>query len=151
MATLNLTGFSGLIAGIVSQVTNSIIPDLTAHVTYTPAAGATYNTATGVVSTSSQTYTFNALFTRFKNEDIIDNTNIMRSDTIKAVVPATDAKFLVSTVDLPVEPRENDTLTAIPNNAATGLPNWTTGRKWKVLQVMSAPGAPIWIVHVRQA
>lgn len=122
--------FAGLVSGLV-QTAIQITGDLASAIVYSSQSDSVYTPSTGAVSNTPTVITLNGVVTKFSNNEIDDK-----------IVIATDAKLIVAALDLsvdgtPIEPRENDTLTA-------------NGRSWKVCRVWGVPGQGMWKIQIRE-
>ena len=120
-----MSGFGALTQTLVKQAIG-ILGDLTVSVVYSSNAEPTYDTTTGETTTTTTTYAFNAVFAKF-GFDQVDSKVVVR----------TDAKLVVAYLDLPIEPRENDTVVV-------------NGQTWKVIRSLGVPGSSVLVIHIRE-
>lgn len=120
-----LNQFAAMVAGLV-QTAIQVAGDMATSIVYSSLAGDTYNPATGTVTSGATTYSFNGVISKFSNSEIDNKTVIIK-----------DAKLICSALDLPIEPRENDTLTG-------------NGKNWKVQRVLGVPANSMWKIQIRE-
>lgn len=117
--------FNALVASLV-QSAFQIIDDLAVPITYLSNTSVTYDPNSGTVTPNQTTYTLQGVLSKFDIKEV-DN----------KIVLTTDVKLLIAGLDLPVDPRENDQVTA-------------NGRQWKVVRVMGVPGDSFWKIQIRE-
>jgi hypothetical protein len=117
--------FRALTQSLVQQAFQ-ITGDLNEAIVYTSVSASPYNPVSGTTSDVTATYNFMGAVTKFGSTEA-DN----------KVVISTDAKLLCAYLDLPITPREDDTLTA-------------QGITWKVVRVLGTPGQSLWVIHIRR-
>lgn len=125
-----MSGFGTLTQTLVKQAMG-ILGDpasggLTSAITYSSNGEPTYDTTTGTTTATPTVYTFNAVVAKFGFDQ-----------TDSKVVVKTDAKIVAAALDLPVEPRENDTVV-------------TNGKNWKVIRSLGVPGGSVLVIHIRE-
>lgn len=119
-----MSGFKSMVQQLIQQGIQ-IVGDLAETVVYTKVASGLYDPVSGNTTNTSATYTFNAVFGRFGQNEI-DGKNVI----------ATDARLTVAFLDLPVEPQAQDSLVV-------------KGRPWKVIRAVGSPGDSVWTIHIR--
>lgn len=120
-----MASYAALVQSLVKKAI-VMTGDLSSDVIYYSNADPDYDTTTGEPIATTTTYTFTAPVVRFGLNELDSKTVI-----------ATDAKLLAPYLDLPVEPRENDTVLA-------------RGKTWKVIRTIGTPGDSLWVIHLRE-
>jgi hypothetical protein len=128
-----MAGLAGLIASqvqgafkILGQGDGGLAPPIS-YVSDSSGAGS-YDPATGTVTESSVTYAgIPAMLVRFTIDEMDNN-----------VVPITDRRALIPALDLPVAPKVQDYIIL------------STGERYMVERVLTAPGDSLHTLHVRK-
>jgi hypothetical protein len=136
-----LNPFRSLVQGLV-QTAIQITGDLAEPVVYTQVTGTAYDTTTG--QTTQTTVVFGGpgqtplmgIFSRFQENEVEGRSSARSEIRIGGENIVTDAKITFAYLDLPILPDTSDTLTV-------------QGRTWKPVRVLSAPGSPVWTIHIR--
>ena len=127
-----MTGFIAPLLQTAMGILKGVDPSLVTNTVYTPGGTAVYDTTTGAVTVGATTYTFDAVYTKFGENDI---------DAL--VVVSTDARLLVAGLDLGGH---------VPDHTDTMVSTDVYGNvtKWKVVRVMGVPTSGFWKIHVRR-
>lgn len=110
----------------LAQIGIGIAGDLAATVVYTPGGDPTYDPVSGTSTSSVTPISLRAVISRF---------GFNESDA--QVVLLTDARMICAALDLPIDPSQNDILTA-------------KGKTWKVVRSMGVPGDALFKLHIRE-
>lgn len=132
----SFSGFRSMVQTLAQQAFQ-IAGDLPDAVVYNSNAAPAYDPVAGVATPQTTVYRFNGAVVKFNLQEV--DSAAIRSDSMidSKIVVSTDAKLLAAYLDLPVEPSNNDTLTA-------------QGKTWKVIRVLGTPGNALWSIHIRR-
>lgn len=117
-----------LIQSAIGGTTGGILGDLSEQVVYTATTTTDYDPVTGTNTRIVGVYSFAAVASRFRSTDADSSIDIRK-----------DMKLIVSALDLPVEPTEDDVCSIFG------------GRLFTVQRNMGVPGASVWVIHIRES